>query len=45
MYAVIFNRAFLKPNILIGKTITLMVKYDVKKNTFICDDIKVKSFN
>ena len=41
MYAVIFNRAFLKPNILIGKTITLIGKYDVKKNTFICDDIKL----
>ena len=27
MYAVIFNRAFLKPNIIIGKTITLVGKY------------------
>ncbi len=42
MYAVIFNRAFLKPNIIIGKTITLIGKYDTKKNTFICDDIKLK---
>lgn len=41
MYAVIFNRAFLKPNIMIGKTITLVGKYDNKKNFFICDDIKL----
>jgi ATP-dependent DNA helicase RecG len=41
MYAVIFNRAFLKPHIVIGKTITLVGKYDIKKNTFICDDIKL----
>ena len=42
IYAVIFNRAFLKPHIVIGKTITLVGKYDIKKNTFICDDIKLK---
>lgn len=41
MYAVIFNRAFLKPNIIIGKIITLVGKYDNKKNFFICDDIKL----
>lgn len=41
MYAVIFNRAFLKPNIRLGSTITLIGKYDNKKNTFICDDIKL----
>ena len=41
MYAVIFNRAFLKPHIVIGKTITLVGKYDKVKNTFICDDIKL----
>jgi len=41
MYAVIFNRAFLKPHITIGKMITLVGKYDIKKNTFICDDIKL----
>ena len=41
MYAVIFNRAFLKPHIVIGKTITLVGKYDLKRNTFICDDIKL----
>ena len=38
---VIFNRAFLKPHLEIGKTITLVGKYDFKKNTFICDDIKL----
>lgn len=41
MYAVIFNRAFLKSHIVIGKTITLVGKYDLKRNTFICDDIKL----
>lgn len=41
MYAVIFNRAFLKPHIVIGKVITLIGKYDEKRNTFICDDIKL----
>lgn len=41
IYAVIFNRAFLKPHISIGKIITIIGKYDNKKNTFICDDIKL----
>lgn len=41
MYAVIFNRAFLKPHISINKTVTLIGKYDNKRNTFICDDIKL----
>lgn len=41
MYAVIFNRAFLKPHLTINKTVTLIGKYDYKKNTFICDDIKL----
>ena len=41
MYAVIFNRAFLKPHIVIGKVITLIGKYEEKRNTFICDDIKL----
>lgn len=45
MYAVIFNRAFLKPHIVIGKTITLVGKYDLKRNTFICDDIKLNPIN
>ncbi len=42
IYAVIFNRAFLKPHIVIGKTVTLIGKYDVNRNTFVCDDIKLK---
>lgn len=37
---VIFNRAFLKNNIVIGKEITLIGKYDEKKNTLTCSDIK-----
>lgn len=41
MYAVIFNRAFLKPHISLNKTVTLIGKYDNKRNTFICDDIKL----
>ena len=41
MYAVIFNRAFLKSHIIIGKIVTLIGKYDLKRNTFICDDIKL----
>lgn len=41
MYAVIFNRAFLKPNLVIGKMITLLGKYNEAKNTFVCDDIKL----
>ena len=41
MYAVIFNRAFLKTHIVIGKTITLIGKYDDARNTFICDDLKL----
>lgn len=41
MYAVIFNRAFLKLHISINKTVTLIGKYDNKRNTFICDDIKL----
>ncbi len=41
MYAVIFNRAFLKPHITLGKTITIIGRFDEKRNTFICDDIKL----
>lgn len=37
---VIFNRAFLKNNIVIGKKITLIGKYDEKKNVLTCSDIK-----
>ncbi len=36
----IFNRAFLKQNLTIGKVITLIGKYDAKKNTFTASDIK-----
>lgn len=42
LLVVIFNRAFLKPNIKVGETITLTGKYNIRKNTFICDDIKLK---
>lgn len=41
MYAVIYNRAFLKPSLTIGKTVTLIGKYDTKKNIFTCDDLKL----
>ena len=37
---VIFNRAFLKQNLTIGKNIVLIGKYDKKKNTFTASDIK-----
>ncbi len=38
---VIYNRAFLKRHLTVGKMITLVGKYDYKKNTFTCDDIKL----
>ena len=38
---VIFNRAFLKPNLLIGKYITVIGKYDTKSNTISAADIKL----
>lgn len=37
----IFNRAFLKPHLRIGKAITLIGKYNRLKNTFIANDIKL----
>jgi len=37
---VIFNRGFIKINLDIGKEITLIGKYDIKKNVFTCSDIK-----
>lgn len=37
---VIFNRAFLKPNLTVGKNVTLIGKYDSKKNLFTASDIK-----
>lgn len=36
----IFNRAFLKPNLFIGKEVTIIGKYDIKKNTLVARDIK-----
>lgn len=37
----IFNRAFLKPNLKVGQEITLIGKYDDKKNNFVANDIKL----
>ncbi len=37
---VIFNRAFLKNNLISGKEIVLIGKYNKLKNTFTCSDIK-----
>lgn len=37
----IFNRAFLKVHLRIGKVISLLGKYDASKNTFTCNDIKL----
>ncbi len=39
--AVIFNRAYLSRLLTIGKTITLIGKYNRFKNTFTCSDIKL----
>ncbi len=36
----IFNRAFLKNNLTIGKKVVLIGKYDLKKNSFTASDIK-----
>lgn len=38
---VIYNRAFLKPHLLIGKKITLIGKYNKIKNQFTASDIKL----
>lgn len=38
---VIFNRAFLKPHMTIGKEITLIGKYNALKNTFTAQDMKL----
>lgn len=38
---VIFNRSFLKNNLIIGKSITVIGKYDKIKNTLIASDIKL----
>lgn len=37
----IFNRAFIKPHITLNKEITLIGKYDAKKNLFTASDIKL----
>lgn len=36
----IFNRAFMRTNLKVGKMITLIGKYDTKKNSFTASDIK-----
>ncbi len=41
----IFNRAFLKPNLTLGKHIVLVGKYTPIKNTFIASDIKFNVVN
>lgn len=42
---VIFNRAYLKNNLTIGKNITIIGKYDFKKNIFTASDIKFNIIN
>ena len=42
---VIFNRAYLKTNLTIGKNITIIGKYDFKKNIFTASDIKFNVIN
>ena len=42
---VIFNRAYLKTNLTIGKYITIIGKYDFKKNIFTSSDIKFNVTN
>jgi ATP-dependent DNA helicase RecG len=37
----IFNRGFLKPNIIPGKEIAVIGKYDERKNNFIASDLKL----
>ena len=37
---IIFNRAFMKKNIIVGKTISLIGKYNNKTNSFVASDIK-----
>lgn len=39
----IFNRAFLKPNLVVGKEVTLIGKYNEKKNQFVANDIKLNA--
>jgi len=42
---VIFNRAFLKPNIYPGREITVIGKYDPKKETIVATNIKLGNLN
>ncbi len=37
----IFNRAFIKPNLSVGKQISVSGKYNRKNNTFVANDIKL----
>lgn len=37
----IFNRTFIKPNLSVGKQISVLGKYNRKNNTFIANDIKL----
>lgn len=39
----IFNRAFLKSHLKVGNTVTLVGKYNIKKNNFIANDIKLEA--
>jgi len=38
----LFNRAFMKNNIIRGKTVTVIGEYDEKKNSITCQDIKFR---
>ena len=42
MNVTIFNRGFLKSKLVVGNTITVIGKYDKKKNSIIASDIKFK---
>lgn len=42
---VIFNRAFLKPSIIIGKEVTIIGKYDPKKETIVATNIRLGNLN
>ncbi len=41
MNVVIFNRAFLKNNLVVGKEITVIGKYDMKHNSITASDVKL----
>ncbi len=41
----IFNRSFLKASLTVGKSITLIGKYDRKKNSFVANDLKFDWIN